>query len=202
MKTSLPVCIICLLVLGGCQSPPVMVNFFSADGYIEPYRENFNEKLTFVFQEGVKDEFTVTGPGVRDIEVQHFRKSLKLSLYYTFVNSFEDVNFADQIDSTGVSVVLYRVRPASEVKSRNSYVSGYDGYVSSGTITEVAALFRYDGIIYKNGRKTLVLDNEVFSEKSTLKKSEMPDVFRDGMKMMCEDLYKEVVKARPTVSVK
>lgn len=195
MKQHLTFFFICLMVISGCQPPPV--NFFTADGYIKPYEKNFNEKLTFVFEDGVQDAFEVGGSGLKKMDVNHFRKSLKLSLYYTFINSFKEVNFADQIDSTGICVVLYRVRPSWEIKSASTSVAGVEGTTASSPHYDIAVLIRYDGIVYNNGVKRLILDNAVMSEKSATSMSGWPDVFRDSVKVMCGNLYKEVVTTVP-----
>ena len=41
------------------------------------------------------------------------------------------------------------------------------------------------------------MDNEVMSESSTTRRRKLPAVFRDGVKEMCGDLYKEVLAAKP-----
>lgn len=195
MKLHLTLFFLSAVIISGCHPPPV--SFFTADGYIKPYDTTFNEKLTFVFDQGVQDAFEVGGSGLKEMNVNHFRKSLKLSLYYTFINSFQEVNFADQIDSTGICVVLYRVRPAWEIKSANTSVFGAEGYTTSSSTFNVATLIRYDGIIYKNGVKRMALDHAVLSEKSSTSMAGWPDVFRDGVKQMCGNLYKEVANAAP-----
>ncbi len=197
MKRYLTLSVLSLVALYGCAPPPPTLGFFEIDGYIKPYQKNFGDTLTFFLSQEIPDELIVSGAGVRKMDVFNFRKSLKLSLYYTFLDSFEDVRFTDQVDSTGVCVVLYRVRPSWEIKSANTSVSGVEGITYSSTNYQVAALFRYDGVIYKNGVKISVLDAAAMSEISTFYKSAMPDTFRDGVKMFCEAIYKEVVEAEP-----
>ncbi len=197
MKRYLTLCALSLIALCGCAPKPPILGFFETDGYIKPYQKSFGDTLTFVLSQEISDEFVVSGAGVRRMDVFNFRKSLKLSLYYTFLDSFKDVRFADQVDSNGVCVVLYRVRPSWEIKSASTSVSGVEGRTVSSTNYQVAALFRYDGVIYKDGEKVSVLDNEVMSEASTYFRSGMPDTFRDGTKQLCGAIYKEVVETEP-----
>ena len=143
MKASL-IFFIIVALFTGCM--PLPVGFFEVNGYIRPFEESFNDKITFVFEEGVQDDFIISR-----MKVSQFRESLKLSLYYTFVNSFREVKFSDKIDSTGLTVVLYRVRPGFEVKSALANTYGGEDYVITDYTYDLSMLMRYDGIICKDG---------------------------------------------------
>ena len=180
-----------ILLLGSCRVPSVY--FFDADPYTQSYQTSFQQPLTVVIGEDIEDEFTLRD-GMKPMEVKQFRKSLRITLYYMLEQSFPEVTFADQPDSSGYTLQLYRVRPGWKVLSESTSVSGYEGVVVSSTSARVAAQIRYDGAIYKNGEKIAILDDEVVGEKSTDAKKRMPDTFRDGVRELCENLYKDLLK--------
>lgn len=185
--------IICSVVISvGCATKPPPVRFFDVDAYTKPYQKTLHKPLTIVLDEAILDEFLVEGRGLREMEVYNFRKSLRISLYYTFVDTYSEVHFSDQIDTSGITLHLYRIRPSWDIKSTSTSVYGTEVVVSS-TSYEVATLVRYDGVLYQHGEKRLVIDNEVASEKTTFSRRQGPEVFKDAMREMCEDLYKTLV---------
>ena len=113
-----------LLLLGSCRVPSVY--FFDADPYTQPYQTSFQQPLTVVIGDDIKDEFTLRD-GMKPMEVKQFRKSLRITLYYMLEQSFPEVTFANQPDSSGYTLQLYRVRPGWKVLSESTSVSGYEG---------------------------------------------------------------------------
>jgi hypothetical protein len=166
--------------------------------YLRPYEREVNEPLTIVLDPEIPNDFAVAGAGLREMAVYDFRKSLRLSLYYTFAGTYQDVYFSDQIDTSGITLHLYRIRPAWIVKSTSTSVSGTEVVVSS-TAYEVASLIRYDGVVYQNGKKISVIDNEVESEKTASVKRKWGYTFKDAVGEMCEDLYKTLVSAETNI---
>ena len=181
-----------LLMLSGCKPPPV--DLFNVETYLRPYERELDKPLTIILDPEIPNDFAVDGAGLREMEVYDFRRSLQLSLYYTFVNTYQDVYFSDQIDTSSITLHIYRIRPSWVIKSTSTSVTGTDVVVSS-TSYEVASLIRYDGVVYQNGKKTSVIDNEVESEKTASIKRKWGDTFKDAVREMCEDLYKTLVSA-------
>ncbi len=178
--------------LTGCQTtPPVF--FFDANPSVHAYQESFDEPLTIILGTDIKDDFVV-GEERRPMEVHQFRKSLRITLYYMFKDSFTEVQFADEVSSTGYTLRLSRLRPAYKVVSSSTGVVGTGDVVVSIPNTQVAASYQYDGAIYRQGQKKSILDDEVTSRKTTDNQKQRPEVFRDATRELCEVLYKEVLK--------
>ncbi len=128
------------------------------------------------------------------MEVHQFRESLRITLYYMFKDSFTEVQFADEVSPVGFTLHLYRLRPAFKVVSSSTSVVGTGDVVVSIPNTRVAASFQYDGAIYREGKKKVILDDEVTSLRTTDNQKQRPEVFRDATRELCEVLYKEVLK--------
>lgn len=168
-----------------CQTP--RAGFFTTNVYLRPYEVQLDHPITFILDEGITEEFT-TGR----LDVKQFRKSLRLSLYYTFENSAPEITFADSIAAEGITVHLFRVRPDWEVvDSRTDVIVGSEVGIAFSDY-EVASIVRYDGIVYKSGKRWFPLDQIVRSEQTTFQRGELPEVFRDGIRELCEDIYRIV----------
>lgn len=170
-----------------CQPPPVY--FFDANPYVSPYQEIFNEPLTIVLGEDIEDSFALG-----DMDVHQFRKSLRITLYYMFNESFTEVRFAEQVSPEGYTLQVYRLRPSWEILSSSTNVVGTGDVVVATANTKTAASFRYDGAIYQQNEKKAILDGTVLSQKYSYKRKGKPEVFRDGVRELCEVLYKELLK--------
>ena len=177
-----------LLLMSGCRLRVPTVYFFDADPYTQPYQTSFTEPLTVVLGDDIDDQFTIRD-GMLPMDVRNFRKSLRITLYYMFESAFPEVTFADSVNAAGYTLQLYRIRPGWQVASTS--VSGYEVVTSH---SRVASQIRYDAAIFKNGNKIALLDNTVIGEKTANTKKEMPEAFRDGIRELCEDLYKEMLK--------
>lgn len=188
MRTS--ACILSLVAvvtLVGCHTPPVY--FFDANPYVSPYQETFDEPLTIVLGKDIENSFTVG-----DMEVHQFRKSLQITLHYMFDESFTEVRFAEQVSPVGYTLHLYRLRPSWQILSSSTNVVGTGDVVVATADTKTSANLRYDGAIYQQGEKKAFLDALVTSQKYTFQRKGKPEVFRDGVRELCEVLYKELLK--------
>ncbi len=177
-----------LLLISGCRVRVPTVYFFDADPFTQPYQTSFTEPLTVMIGKDIDDGFTIRD-GMHPMDVRNFRKSLRITLYYMFESAFPEVTFADSIGAAGYTLQLYRIRPGWQVASTS--VSGGEFTTS---YSRVAGQIRYDAAIFKNGRKIALLDNTVVGEETAIERREMPEAFRDGVRELCEDLYKEMLK--------
>ncbi|MEO0331978.1 MAG: hypothetical protein AAF223_09870, partial [Bacteroidota bacterium] len=64
----------------------------------------------------------------------------------------------------------------------------------SYTETDVISIIRYDGIIYHDGKKKLALDEIVESENAAIIRRDLPEVFQDAIRELCEDVYQRVTQ--------
>ena len=177
------------LLLSRCQPPPVY--FFDADPYVKAYQETFNEPLTVVLGKDIENDFAVG-----DMEVHQFRKSLRITMYYMFEETFTDIQFADQVSPEGYTLQLYRLRPSWQVASSVTDVIGAGDVVVSTSSTRQIVSIRYDGAIYRKNEKIAILDDAVISQLQTFDRKEKPSVFRDGVRELCEVLYKDLLKTK------
>ena len=176
-----------------CSPRPRAVTQFNVPTYIRPYQTDFDDVLTIVLDEMIPDDFEVQD-NFRPMPVINFRNSLKLTLYYTFEDSFEEVRFDDQPSPEGLSLHLYRIRPAWKVHTIDEQVSGAGDVVVSSSTYFVSSLIRYDGVIYRNGEKVKVLDEEVISAKVETNIRRWNEAFVDGVREMSEDIYRQLVE--------
>lgn len=180
---------LCALFTISCAPRPRPVSLFNVETYTRPYQTQFEDTLTIVLDEDIPDEFEVKD-NFRAMKVSDFRKSLTLSLYYTFKGSFREVRFHDQPDEKGLSLHLFRIRPGWKIQSINDYTYMAGDVAVNGSTFYLSSLFRYDGILYRNEEKVRILDDEVVSEKVVVHVHRWNEAFKDGVREMCEQLYK------------
>ena len=182
-----------LLAMSGCAIKPQPVNQFNVEAYTRPYQTEFGGVLTIVLDNSIPDNFEVSD-NFRPMPVYNFRNSLRLSLYYTFADSFDEVQFAEAPADEGVTIHLFRIRPFWKVHQISEDVSGYADVVVTDQIIFLSSLIRYDGMIYRDGKKSAVLDEEVIGERVETNVRQWNKAFEDGIREMCEDLYRHLAQ--------
>ncbi len=185
-----------LLSLAACAPRPVAL--FDTETYTKPYETKFEDTLTIVLDEAIPDHFFVQDVGLRKMEVSDFRKSLRLSLFYTFENSFREVRFSETPAPNGLTLQLFRIRPFWKLENIDSDVYVVENVSVNTNTYYLSSLIRYDGALYRNGKKVSILDEEVVGEKIVNDKRQWNEAFKDGVKEMCEDLYKSLAEDQET----
>lgn len=178
-----------VLLASSCVPRPSTVALFNVETYIRPYQTQFDDTLIIVLDESISNDFEVRD-NFRAMKVKDFRKSLTLSLYYTFKNSFKEVRFQEQPSESNLSLHLFRIRPGWKIQSINDYTYMAGDVAINASTYYLSSLFRYDGILYRNGEKVRVLDDEIVSEKVVANIRQWDEAFKDGVREMCEQLYK------------
>lgn len=197
MKMHLPFFLMLACLASACMNRPRPVTQFNVETYIRPYETQFSGPLTIVLDEAIPNDFEV-GENFRPMQVINFRHSLRLSLYYTFASSFEEVRFQDTIDTIGYSLHLFRVRPDWKIHSVDDHISSAGDVVVSNSTYFVSSLIRYDGMIYHQGKKIKILDDEVLGEQVETDIRQWNEAFVDGVRELCEDLYRQLAEAHST----
>lgn len=59
----------------------------------------------------------------------------------------------------------------------------------------ISSLIRYDGVFYHNDKKIKILDEELPGEIVETDIRHLNEAFVDGVREMCEDLYRQLVEA-------
>ncbi|MEM9833766.1 MAG: hypothetical protein AAF944_24260 [Bacteroidota bacterium] len=175
-----------VLFSSGCT---VRTGFFTADAYLRPHQVEVKQPLTIIIDQYIPNDLSVG-----QLQVTNFRHSLKISLYHTFEYSVPKIVFADSVATEGITLQLFRVRPDWQVADRRSGFLVVDGNGGSYTDTDVISIIRYDGIIYHDGQKKLALDELVESETAAIIRRDLPEVFQDGVRELCEDVYQKVTQ--------
>lgn len=181
-----------LLVISACAPTPVAL--FNAEIYTRPYQTEFEDTLTIVLDEAIPDHFYVQDMDLLSMEVKDFRKSLRLSLYYAFRDSFEEVKFSETPSSQGLSIHLYRIRPFWDLQTIATDTYVVENISFNDNTYYLSSLIRYDGVLYRDGEKVMVLDEEVWGEKVVNAKRDWHEAFKDGIREMCEDLYRALAE--------
>lgn len=175
-----------VLSMSGCT---IRTGFFTADAYLRPHQTEIKQPLTIIIDQDIPNNLSAG-----QLQVTNFRNSLKISLYHTFEYSVPEINFADSVATEGITLQLFRIRPDWQVADRRSGFIVVDGTGGSYTDTDVISIIRYDGIIYHDGKKKLALDETVASEIAAIIRRDLPEVFQDSIRELCEDIYQRVTQ--------
>lgn len=195
MKTTLWIFIAFILLSSSCSLPKT--TYFETKPFIEAYQEKVNKPITIRFGDAIEDSFYIRSAGLLKMEVLQFKKSLHTAAINTFNTTYNSVNFSDSMVKEGIYLNIVKVKPGWNRKSiTNKSTYANKNSSSSTSIVEVQAEIRYQAVVYLNGEKVKILDNVVYSEKSTTKAKEIVSVLQDGIKVMCEDIYKNVITVK------
>jgi hypothetical protein len=194
MKKLTQIFIVFILFFISCGLPKVY--FFEAKPYLVAYKEKVDKNLTINFGEEIKDSFIINSAGIRKMEVFQFKKSLESSLKTTFNDSYNSIIFSDTKSNDGICLLILKINPDWHKKSAITTVSSANGHAQSSTRYEIDSKIYYQIVVFSNGVKVKVIEKEVYSDKSTFLPKETPDLLKDGIKVMCQELYKEVINIK------
>lgn len=127
------------------------------------------------------------------MRVTDFRKTVKSNLKEILGKNFTTVDFKEQKQDKGLTLVIYRIRPYWGLKGASTAVYGTGGDTFSAPLKFITANFQYDLTLYRNGIKITSADGESVSEEAFLSKSEVHEVFKNGLKVMCESINKKIL---------
>ncbi|MFZ4799167.1 MAG: hypothetical protein ACOYMA_16825 [Bacteroidia bacterium] len=194
MKKLTQILIVSILFFISCGLPKVY--FFEAKPYLVAYKEKVDKNITINFGEEIKDTFIINSAGIRKMEVFQFKKSLESSLNSTFKDSYNSMSFSEIKSNDGICLLILKINPDWHKKSAITSVSSVNGHAQSSTRYEIDSKINYQIVVFSNGVKVKVIEKEVYSEKSTFLPKETPDLLKDGIKVMCQELYKEVISIK------
>ena len=194
MKKLTQIFIVSILFFISCALPKVY--YFEAKPYLAAYKEKVDKNITITFGEEIKDSFIINSAGIRKMEVFQFKKSLESSLKTTFNDSYNSMSFSDTKSNDGICLLILKVDPGWHKKSAVTTISSANGHAQSSTRYEIDSKINYQMVVFSNGTKVKVIEKEVYSDKSTFLPKETPDLLKDGIKVMCQELYKEVISVK------
>jgi hypothetical protein len=194
MKKLTQIFIVSILFFISCALPKVY--YFEAKPYLAAYKEKVDKNITITFGEEIKDSFIINSAGIRKMEVFQFKKSLESSLKTTFNDSYNSMSFSDTKSNDGICLLILKVDPGWHKKSAVTTISSANGHAQSSTRYEIDSKINYQMVVFSNGTKVKVIEKEVYSDKSTFLPKETPDLLKDGIKVMCQELYKEVISLK------
>ena len=194
MRKLTQIFIVSILFFISCALPKVY--YFEAKPYLVAYKEKVDKNITITFGEEIKDSFIINSAGIRKMEVFQFKKSLESSLKTTFNDSYNSMIFSDTKSNDGICLLILKIEPGWHKKSAITTISSANGHAQSSTRYEIDSKIYYQIVVFSNGVKVKVIEKEVYSDKSTFLPKETPDLLKDGIKVMCQELYKEVISLK------
>jgi hypothetical protein len=194
MKKITLIYIVSIFFLVGCSLPKVY--FFEAKPYLVAYKEKIDKNITINFGEEIKDTFIINSAGIKKMQVFQFKNSLEASLKSTFNDSYNSMSFSDTKSNNGICLLILKIDPSWNKKSAITSVSTVNGHAQSSTRFEINSKIYYQIVVFADGIKVKVIEKEVYSEKSSFLPKEAPDLLKDGIKVMCQELYKEVISIK------
>jgi len=186
--------IISLLLLSislyGCSIQEL--SYFQVEPYAKPFVAKISEPLNIVLLADVMDTIIVEGEGVKKMTVTDFRKSFGESLKNTLNRNFEVVNILNSRPETGLSLVIYRVRPFWKLNSQSSSSYGTGGNVNSITTSLIGAAFQFESTLFLDEEKNQSADMTIFSDDQMSTVYQAHAVFKSGLIKTCETINKEI----------
>lgn len=175
----------------GCNFPTV--RYFTTQPFITAYKTNINKPLTLVFDANVKDTILIKSANIKNMTVVQFRRTLEGVLKTTFETTYSEVKISNTFSPNGISLVLVKVKPDWNKKSFKTLDTGPANNSQTTINYELESKISYQAMVYTDGLKSGVIEGTVFSELTTFQANQTPAVFKDGIKVMCEDIYKQII---------
>jgi hypothetical protein len=132
---------ILFLLLSGCSRNLKPIGYFTVKSYAKPIESRIQEPLTIVLPVNIKDTVLVAGQSIKELRVTDFRKTITNNLRATLSKNFTSVNFKNQKQTTGLTLVIYRVRPYWGLKGASSSVYGTEGTTFFSPVKFITANF-------------------------------------------------------------
>ena len=181
----------CACLSFGCNLPTV--RYFTTQPFITAYKTNIDKPLTIVFDPNVKDTILIKSADIKKMTVVQFRRTLEDVLKTTFEPTYTEVKMSNTFSQNGISLVLVKVKPDWNKKSFKTLDTGPANNPQTTTNFELESKISYQAVVYSDGQKSGVIEGIVYSELSTFQRGQTPAVFKDGVKVMCEDIYKQII---------
>ena len=180
-------------ILSGCY-PIKKLNYFQVEPYAKPFLHDIKIPLNIVLLEDVKDNLLVEGDGAKTLNVTDFRRSFGESLQITLEKNFDVVNLLDSQPETGLSLVVYRVRPFWRLNSRSSSTIGAAGIVTSHDIPLYSVGFQFETSLFLDNVKLENADQTVYSDEQMTYVKQAHTAFKSGLIKTCETINREIFK--------
>jgi hypothetical protein len=177
-------------ILSGCSIQKL--SYFQVEPYAKPFTQETKVPLNIVLMEDVKGSVVVEGDGAKKMTVTDFRKSFGESLKKTLERNFELVNLVDSKPDTGLSLIIYRVRPFWRLNSQSSSTIGAAGIVTSTNIPLYSAAFQFETSLLLNNEKLENADLTVYSDEQMTYVKQAHKAFKSGLIKTCETINKEI----------
>ncbi|MEX1239537.1 MAG: hypothetical protein WEB30_07465 [Cyclobacteriaceae bacterium] len=190
MKLTLP--LLTVVFLQSCAIRPL--TYFEIEPFIKPSRALIHEPLNLVLLEDVRDSFAVEGEGVKRMKVTEFRRSLAASMENALRDNFDVISLSETKPDSGLSLVIYRVKPFWKINSRMSSPSAIGGAVYYSTSSMISAGFRFESALFFDNKKIRDADGTVYSDDQMSVISQAHQVFKDGLTRACEAINLELFR--------
>ncbi|MCX6186848.1 MAG: hypothetical protein NTU43_07610 [Bacteroidetes bacterium] len=189
-KYKLLSCLFIFTILG-CKLPPV--GYFVTNPDIRAYQIESEQNLTVVIDQTILDSFVIKSAGLAKMKVINFRQTISDACINTFKTTYKGVSVDYKYSQKGISLALLKVNPDWNKKSSTTSITVTNGHANSSTSYELESKISYQAILYLDGQKKGVLEGIVYSEKSSFKRRETPDLLKDGIKSLCQEIYKQTI---------
>ena len=173
----------------GCGRLPTLT-YFQVDPYAKPFHKSVEVPLTIVLLEDVKDSLAVGTDGM--LTVTEFRKSVAASLKLTVKENFESAIIMNTKPDTGLSLVIYRIKPFWKLNGVSSSAYGTDGTTVSTSEPYISAAFQFESSLFLDGEKLQGADLTVYSDEQMSTVGQAHHVFKSGLLKMCETINREI----------
>ena len=180
------------LLLGSCVIPPL--HYFELTPFAKPLSMPTDQPVTLVLGEDVPDLLVLDVDALFDMEVTEFRKSLTSSLINGLEENFDVINVAESLPDSGLSLVIYRVKPFWKIVSRPASDDWTELDLTTSSRTLRSAAFRFESSLFLNGRKLRDADETVYSDHQMSSSYDAHPVFKDGLTKACEYILRELFK--------
>ena len=192
-QTKALILILLLLIIYGCVGIKPL-SYFQVDPFSKPFGKKTDMPIDLVLMDDVKDSLVVRGNSSENMVVTEFRNSFGESMKNALKTNFETIHISDEISDSGLSLVIYRVKPFWKLNSQSTYDTN-DGEKVETTNFNSAA-FQFESSLFLNGNKLESADLTVYSEGQMSAVQEAHSVFKSGLTQTCETILREIFKDR------
>lgn len=185
MKRILLLLVISLVV--SCS--PKSLGYFEVEPYFKPTINKIDESLYVDFGSHIKDDFAVTQPGMRTLNVTEFKQSLRFACTRTFDHQFRNVEFFAE-EQKGFVLKLFKMEPSWWMGEEKMIIR--KEFNDTLRYREFGCKINYESTLYYNGEKASDASGEVLVKNDHSQYMTIEKLFQQSVKLACEDMAKKI----------
>jgi hypothetical protein len=185
--------VIGLVLLAAVSCSPKSLGYFEVDPFFKPTTATVDEPLYLDLGSKVQDDYTLTQPGLRTLNVHFFKQSYRFALTHTFNDQFRSVEFMAG-EPKGFVLKIYRFEPGWWVGEEKQVIR--KEFNDTLRYRDFGCRVQYESTLFYNNEKVSEANGEIKVIRDFGSMQTIDEVFRNAVKLSCEDMAGKIAATK------